>query len=143
MTTHRTTPAPTRVTLHNERPLIDQLEEKILAECEHLGYSRASLFAIRLALDEAITNGFAHGHEKLPHSLPIYVEYAVDARQSFFAVEDQGPGFDPSTVKDPTLDENLEQMSGRGVILIRAYMSSVTHNAKGNRIEMVYKRPQS
>lgn len=143
MTTHRTTPAPTRVTLHNERPLIDQLEEKILAECERLGYTRASLFAIRLALDEAITNGFAHGHERLPRSLPIYVEYAVDASQSFFAVEDQGPGFDPSTVKDPTLDENLEQMSGRGVILIRAYMSSVKHNAKGNRIEMVYKRPQA
>jgi serine/threonine-protein kinase RsbW len=143
MTTHRTTPAPTRVTLHNQRPLIDQLEEKILAECERMGYSKAARFAIRLALDEAITNGFSHGHEHLPSSLPIYVEYAVDDKQCFFAVEDQGPGFDPSTVKDPTLDENLEQMSGRGVILIRAYMSSVTHNAKGNRIEMIYKRPQS
>ncbi len=143
MMTHRTTPAPIRVTLHNQRPLIDRLEETILAECEQLGYSKAARFAIRLALDEAITNGFSHGHENLPASLPIYVEYAIDDKQAFFAVEDQGPGFDPSTVKDPTLDENLEQMSGRGVILIRAYMASVTHNAKGNRIEMIYKRPQS
>lgn len=141
MTNSRTTPAPTRVTLHNQRPLIDRLEESILAECERLGYTRASLFAIRLALDEAITNGFAHGHEHLPATLPIFVEYAVDEKQAFFAIEDQGPGFDPASIKDPTLDENLEQMSGRGVILIRAYMTSVTHNSKGNRIEMVYKRP--
>jgi serine/threonine-protein kinase RsbW len=141
MTNPRTTPAPIRVTLHNQRPLIDRFEEGVLAECERVGYSKASLFAIRLALDEAITNGFSHGHEHLPPTLPIFVEYAIDQHQAYFAVEDQGPGFDPSTVKDPTLDENLEQMSGRGVILIRAYMSSVTHNSKGNRIEMVYRRP--
>ena len=56
-------------------------------------------------------------------------------------IEDRGPGFDPGTVKDPTLDENLELPTGRGLLLIRAYMTSVEYNAKGNRVRMVYTKP--
>jgi serine/threonine-protein kinase RsbW len=57
------------------------------------------------------------------------------------AVEDQGPGFNPDAVPDPTLEENLERGSGRGLLLIKAYMASASYNAKGNRLEMVYRRP--
>jgi serine/threonine-protein kinase RsbW len=59
------------------------------------------------------------------------------------AVEDQGPGFDPGSVPDPTLEENLERGSGRGLLLIRAYMASVRYNASGNRLEMIYERPSA
>ena len=130
-----------RITLRNKRADIDQLEETITSEAEGLGYAKASRFAIRLALDEAITNAFKHGHEQLPSDLPILVEYQVRPNEVRLAVQDQGPGFNPADIADPTLDENLEQMSGRGVILIRAYMASVKFNSRGNRIEMVYKKP--
>lgn len=131
-----------RVTLRNQRGDIDRLEETITTEAEGHGYAKASRFAIRLALDEAITNAFKHGHEQLSSDIPILVEYQVRPDEVVLAVEDQGPGFNPSSIADPTLDENLEQMSGRGVILIRAYMASVKFNNRGNRIEMIYKKPR-
>ena len=49
------------------------------------------------------------------------------------------PVFDPGQVKDPTLDENLEIPTGRGLLLMRAYMSSVEYLGKGNRVRMVFK----
>ena len=52
-----------------------------------------------------------------------------------------GPGFDPDAIPDPTLDENLEIPSGRGLLLMRAYMRSVEFNAVGNVVQMVYRRP--
>ena len=52
-----------------------------------------------------------------------------------------GPGFKPDTIPDPTLDENLEIPSGRGLMLIRAYMTSVEFNEPGNRLTMVYRKP--
>ncbi len=132
-----------KVTLANKRGDIDRLEETITKEAEGNGYAKASRFAIRLSLDEAITNAFKHGHKRLSHDLPILVEYQVRPDQVLIAVEDQGPGFDPATIADPTLDENLEQASGRGVILIRAYMATVRFNSRGNRIEMIYRKPHA
>jgi serine/threonine-protein kinase RsbW len=46
-------------------------------------------------------------------------------------------------VPDPTLEENIERGSGRGLLLIKAYMSSATYNAKGNKLTMVYQRPRA
>lgn len=129
--------------LRNQRGDIDRLEETITTEAEGLGYAKSSRFAIRLALDEAITNAFKHGHQQLSRELPILVEYQVRPNEVLLAVEDQGPGFNPANIADPTRDENLEQISGRGVILIRAYMASVKFNNRGNRIEMIYKKPRS
>jgi serine/threonine-protein kinase RsbW len=56
-------------------------------------------------------------------------------------VRDQGPGFDPGAVPDPTTDENLERGSGRGLLLIRAYMSRAEYLEGGRMLRMVYQRP--
>jgi serine/threonine-protein kinase RsbW len=110
---------------------------------ESLGYPRASVFAVRVALEEAMSNAFNHGHRTVAAGTPIFLEYHAEADRVTIAVEDQGPGYTPEAVPDPTLDENLERTSGRGLFLIRAYMSEVRHNAKGNRLEMVYLRPKA
>jgi serine/threonine-protein kinase RsbW len=57
------------------------------------------------------------------------------------SVEDQGEGFDPENLPDPTDEDRLELPSGRGVLLIRAYMSEVEYNDRGNRLTMTYRRP--
>ena len=51
-------------------------------------------------------------------------------------VVDQGPGFDPDMVPDPTCDENLEKPCGRGILLMRSYMSQVEFNSQGNCVTM-------
>lgn len=131
-----------RLELRNLRPEIDRLENALVEAAERRGYSKASRFAIRLSLEEALMNAFNHGHEGLPPETPVTVEFRIDDDSVSISVEDRGPGYSPDSIPDPTLDENLEQLSGRGLVLIRAYMSSVVHNAKGNRIEMIYRKPK-
>ncbi len=130
-----------RASFPNDTALSEAIQNALVDAMERHGYSKASRFAVRLALAEAIANAFHHGHEHLPPSLPITVEYAVDPAKVVIHVEDQGPGFDPATIPDPTLDENIEKTTGRGLMLIRAYMTRVSYNAKGNRVEMVYDKP--
>lgn len=104
------------------------------------GYPDASRFAIRLALEEAIVNAFRHGHKQIPDK-PVKLEFDVGHNRVQLAVEDQGPGFNPEVVPDPTLDENLELPTGRGLLLMRAYMARVEYVGRGNRVEMEYRRP--
>jgi serine/threonine-protein kinase RsbW len=127
--------------IRNDRQAIDRAQSEVLAAAEALGYPKASRFAVRLALEEAISNAFRHGHRGLPEDATVRLEYSADEREIRLSVEDKGPGFRPQDVPDPTLDANLEQLSGRGMVLIRAYMAHVAHNATGNRLEMIYRRP--
>ncbi len=54
-----------------------------------------------------------------------------------FVVRDEGQGFDPALLPDPTDPVNLERVSGRGLLLIQTFMDRVEHNARGNEITMV------
>ncbi len=99
------------------------------------GFPEEPSFAVRLALDEALSNAVRHGN-KLDASKSVTVEYEVSPTRVTISVTDQGPGFDPESVPDPTLDENLDQPHGRGLMLIKAYMTEVTYSARGNRVTM-------
>lgn len=138
---HNSSPDEGKSSFVNEAAPIDAVQNGIMHAMERHGYTKAARFAVRLAVQEAIANAFHHGHEKLPASLPIDITYKVDSHAVIITVRDQGPGFVPSTVPDPTLDENLEVPSGRGLMLIRAYMTQVRHNDRGNLVEMVFKKP--
>ena len=142
MTDPKTTiPNATAVDLLRDRAAISDLIDTILGSAEEKGFGSSSLFAIRLAIEEAITNAFEHGHEGLDPSLTIRVEYAVTSTNIQVAIEDQGPGFSPEALPDPTLHENLSKPSGRGVMLMRAYMTHICFNPKGNRVKMQYTKP--
>ncbi|MDX2116555.1 MAG: ATP-binding protein [Planctomycetota bacterium] len=130
-----------KCSLVNEAAPIEVMQTDIMNAMERFGFAKAARFAVRLAVQEAIANAFHHGHEKLPPGLPIEVEYSIDDARVLITVKDQGPGFTPGEVPDPTLDENLEVPSGRGLMLIRAYMTEVRHNERGNMVEMIFKKP--
>ncbi len=129
--------------IQNDRAIIDSVQDRVIDAAEHLGYSTSAQFALRLAMEEAIVNAFKHGHRGLPPNTPIVFEFSVTPERIFVSVEDQGPGFTPMAVPDPTLDENLERPSGRGLVLMRAYMTRIEHNERGNRVEMELARPES
>ncbi len=126
-----------RLRLHNRREEIEAVEQRILRAAQSMGFPTASAFALRLALEEALTNAFKHGHSAIPDE-PVDLEWRITPGRAEIAVEDHGPGFRPGDVPDPTLDENLERPSGRGIMLMRAYMTDVRFNASGNRVTMVY-----
>jgi serine/threonine-protein kinase RsbW len=131
--------------LVNNRAEIDAFVSQLLGFLSGRQYPEPSRFAVRLAFEEAISNAFRHGHRDLPGDTPVQVTYSIGHDELTIAVADQGPGFDPSAVPDPTLDENLELPSGRGLMLMRAYMTSVAfereNGSRGNRVQLHYRRP--
>lgn len=128
------------LTVHNARSEIDAAEERLLALMERHGYGDAARFAVRLAFEEAVVNAFRHGHKGLPPETPAQVALKVGPVEAVIAVTDQGPGFVPEVVPDCTLDENLEKTSGRGLMLIRSFMTSVDHEMGGRRVVMRFRR---
>ena len=99
------------------------------------GISPELVFAIRLALEEAVTNAHRHGHGGDPHR-PISVEFSRNVDDLILEVADTGDGFDPGSIPDPRSPEGLERSSGRGLLLIRAFMHHVEHLDSGRRIRM-------
>ena len=117
------------------------VQTQILKEVERHGFNPNSLFATRLALEEAMVNAIKHGN-KLDPKKKVIVEAKVTRNRVEIEIEDQGPGFDRKCVPDPTADENLCKCSGRGILLIEAYMNSVTWSHGGRRVRMVrYNEP--
>lgn len=155
-------------TLGNDTTLIPALitlfQESILG----IGIcDQAESIRVNMALEEALLNAIYHGNlevssrlrndpergdepyreeiDKRRKMLP-YKERKITVRAHFsphearFIISDQGPGFDPCTLPDPTDPENIELASGRGLLLIRTFMDEVSHNKPGNEITMVKKR---
>ncbi len=116
---------------------------------------------IAMALHEAITNAMHHGNLEVGSELRdqceskyyeeikkrrsvtpysdrrVRIEANYQPDEVTFCIIDQGPGFDPRLIADPRDTENLERLSGRGLLLIRSFMDDVRHNATGNKITMV------
>ena len=115
------------------------VQNAILDEVRAADFSKQSVFAIQLALDEALANAVRHGN-KLDPEKSVTVEFSVDQKQVFIRITDQGPGFKPDDLADPTEEENLILPHGRGVMLMRAYMTDVSFNEKGNQVTLIKER---
>jgi len=113
-----------------------RVADALLEELQRHGYSEVAVFAVRLAIEEALNNAIRHGNEMDPEKTAELV-YEVTDDQVDIRITDEGPGFDFKDVPDPTLDENLDKPTGRGLMLIRAYMDTVEFNEKGNELHMV------
>src|SRR5690348_4315998 len=101
---------------------LERFLETIPAAMANYGYSETEQFRVHLALEEAIVNAHKHGNQR-DWSKSITVRYHVGADGVVAQVEDQGAGFDPHLVPDPLAPENLERPSGRGLLLMRSYLS--------------------
>ena len=126
----------TRLVFPSKLDEVTSVQNAIVDSAEKAGFEEQALFAIRLALDEALTNAVRHGNGSDPNK-QVTVEFTVEPRQLTIHIEDQGPGFVPDEVPDPTAEENLCRPHGRGVMLMRAYMSDVQYNKEGNRVTLI------
>src|SRR5262249_31303404 len=93
------------------------------------------IFGIRLALEEALVNAIKHGNN-MDRAKTVRISYRVARDRFDIVITDQGPGFDPADVPDPTAVENLERPCGRGLMLMRHYMSEVAFLDSGNAVRM-------
>lgn len=125
-------------TLTDLKTDLEIVQREIAEALAHNTYTEFAQFAIRLCMEEAIVNAFRHGNRGAPGKV-VQFRCDINHERAEFEVRDEGEGFDPSGVPDPTADENLEIPSGRGLMLMRAYMSEVEHVPPGNALRMVYK----
>jgi serine/threonine-protein kinase RsbW len=107
-----------------------------------IGYSRKDIFAVRLALFEAVINAYRHGNRG-DSSKRIFVRYLLSPDEVLFEVEDQGRGFDPDQVPNLLIEPYLDRPSGRGLFLMRTYMTWVSFNQQGNRVTFSRQRSNS
>jgi CheY-like chemotaxis protein len=143
--------------------VVDHMQQHVtrLRLCDETGRIR-----LAVALEEALLNALYHGNLEISsdlresdirayyaladerrHSEPyrgrtVQVEATLSRDNAVYVIRDEGPGFDPSSLPDPTDPANLERVSGRGLLLIRTFMDEVRHNAKGNEITMIKRREE-
>lgn len=118
---------------------IPQLQQEIVQLLQGIGFPERDVFAVRLAVEEAVANAMKHGNRLLPHKT---VEVALGLQEDavWVRVCDEGEGFDPRNVPDPTLEENLERPSGRGILLMRHFMNYVEYRDGGRTVLMIRRR---
>ena len=127
------------IVINNDAVLGLGIQAEILELAQACEFSEPDLFGIRLAVEEAIVNAIKHGNQSDP-AKRVRIDYEVDHEQVRVRIEDEGDGFDPAQVPDPTQPEFLERPCGRGLLLMRHYMSEVHFNDRGNSVEMVKRK---
>jgi serine/threonine-protein kinase RsbW len=111
------------------------VQERIVRLLEELEFPPRDVFGVRLALEEALVNAIKHGNRMDPHK-KVHVGCWVNCDTVRIRIQDEGPGFKPEQVPDPTAEENIENPSGRGIMLMRAFMNSIEYNETGNCVTL-------
>ena len=93
---------------------------------------------LMVALTEAITNAIIHANKKDPSKM-VYIDFIVEEKMLTIKVKDEGNGFDPKSIPDPTQPENIFRDSGRGVYLMKVYCDEVYHNITPTGTETILK----
>ncbi len=117
--------------LSEARRVQDLIEEALQASA----YTEHDIFAIKLALEEALVNAIKHGNQMDPDKR-VFVVYHVTPERFDIRITDEGIGFNPEDVPDPTQPENLERCCGRGLLLIRNVITEVSYHGRGNVVTM-------
>ena len=120
--------------------VVEEAVDVIARHCLASGLTpRAARFNLRVALSEALANAIVYGNQMDPAKR---VDVRVEMDDGGFAVyvSDEGAGFDPTRVPDPTLPERIDRPDGRGLFLIRQLVDDVSFNDRGNAICMILRR---
>lgn len=165
---HRMTKSDSTFELPNDLTLIPPLVSHLRQMTRYMGICNDSdRLRVGVALEEALVNAYFHGNLEVSsvlreqnhneyHELAkqrmerdpyrgrkIHVETQLTRDQATFVVRDEGPGFNPESVPDPTDQKNLDRPWGRGLLLIKTFMDDLRFNESGNQVIMVKRRSES
>jgi serine/threonine-protein kinase RsbW len=135
----------TQVTLDSTLESVDQAEERAVREASNAGFSEDDQHQIGMAVRECMVNAVVHGNR---YSQKKKVELSISRSDDKFVVTicDEGSGFDVNSLADPLAPENLLRQSGRGMLLIRAFMDEVDIHPRtsgGTEVRLVKNRTNS
>lgn len=112
---------------------------ELMAALERERWNEREIFGIHLAVEEALVNAIRHGNRS-DSEKQVHVVCKLSPQHVLVEVTDQGPGFNPEVVPDCTAEENWERPSGRGIMLMRNYMTRVEYVDGGCRVVMEKQR---
>ena len=125
-----------QIELPNDLRAIEQSVEVVLDRGRQVGFDPDRLrLNLRVGLTEALANAMLYGNGQDPHK-HVFVEAHLSRDEIFVRVTDEGRGFNPSAIPDPTMPDRIPRTNGRGIFLIRRLMDHVQYNERGNSIEM-------
>lgn len=162
---YRMTTSECSFVLENELSLIFALVAYLRQTVQCVRYcTETDHLRVGIALEEAMLNAYYHGNLEVSSELResdhkayydlarqrsqqepycrrrIFVTAKTTQTESVYTIRDEGPGFDPSQLPDPTDPANLERPSGRGLLLMRTFMEEVIYNEKGNQVTLIKRR---
>jgi len=124
------------IELPNDLRAIEQSVEVVLDRGRQVGFNADRLrLNLRVGLTEALANAMLYGNGQDPRKR-VLVEARLTPDEIRIRVTDEGRGFDPDSVPDPTTPDRIPRSYGRGIFLIRRLMDHVEYNERGNSIEM-------
>lgn len=110
------------------------IEEFVNYFAKDLGLSEEQLSVLLLAVTEATTNAIIHANKCDPSKM-VKIHAQIENSKLVIKIKDEGKGFDPTKLPDPTEPENLLKDSGRGVYLMKVYMDEVKYNVTPSGLE--------
>jgi len=123
--------------LPNDIRSIEHAVEYVMLHCSTCcNYARRFNLNFRVGLTEALSNAMLYGNASDPEKR-VRVEVTIRVEEVAVRVTDQGVGFDPTTVPDPTLPDNISKSGGRGIFLMKSLMDEVRFNEQGNSVTLV------
>lgn len=123
--------------LPNDLGAIERSVDYLLDRCRDAGFDDSRLrLNFRVGVAEALANAMMYGNGRDP-AKHVKLEAWCAPERVRIRITDQGAGFDPRDLPDPTLPQNVSRSHGRGVFLIRELMDEVAFNEQGNSVEMV------
>jgi serine/threonine-protein kinase RsbW len=111
----------TQTQLDSKLESVDQAEDLVVRLAGELGFDEDAQHQIGMAVRECMVNAVVHGN-RYNEKKPVHLDIEGNDQEVVVTIGDEGDGFDPSTLPDPTAPENLMRQSGRGILLIRAFM---------------------
>jgi serine/threonine-protein kinase RsbW len=124
--------------LPSTRESITLLENLIERIADKYKISDDTFANMMTCLNEAVINAIIHGNKEDPEK-KVIVNAEVDNKRTIWTITDEGEGFDYVHLADPTAPENLENLTGRGVFIIKHLADQCVFNASGNEVELLFK----
>jgi serine/threonine-protein kinase RsbW len=112
------------VILESKLSNVEQVEDAARNIAAKLGFDDQAQFHIEMAVHEAVINAIHHGNKEDP-SKKVYIKFLVFDNRLEVRVRDEGEGFDPGNIPDPLAEENILNVSGRGIFLVRKFMDEL------------------